>query len=115
MTKEQPWLKISEQHMLSFNLAEYSTDNLDKSKAETNNTITLRTMNKSQDQYILTIDNLTNDNADSNNKVVNQHKVKRECNVKLSDDLNIDFEKVDNSMDKVKGYENKRYKENEMK
>lgn len=59
-------------------------------------------MNKSQDQYILTIDNLTNDNADSNIKGEIKHKVIRECNVKLSDDLNIDFDKKDNAIDKFK-------------
>lgn len=76
MTKEQPWLRISEQHMMSFNLAENSQDNFDKSKAESNvNTITLRTMNRSIDNYILTIDNLTSEErvrSNDNNNLMNQ-------------------------------------------
>jgi len=80
-------------------------DNLDKSKAETNNTITLRTMNRSQDNYKLTIDNLTSDNNDVNdisqnernkqNIGFNYYKENRECNIKLSEDFNIDFDNVD--------------------
>lgn len=46
--------------MLSFNL-EGGCDSVGQSKAETNNTITMRTMNKSQDNYILTIENLTSE------------------------------------------------------
>lgn len=91
--------------MLSFNLAECSTENLDKSKAETNNTITLRTMNKSQDQHILTIENLTSEDKDnkavcqsisnkqSNIYEVSLNKENRDCNIMISEDLSIDFNK----------------------
>lgn len=63
-------------------------------------------MNRSQDNFKLTIDNLTSDNNNDINQIshneikkqntgFNKQYENRKCNIRLSEDFNIDFNKVD--------------------